>query len=236
MKTKTIIILSTVLIFVNAALGVTIYFLMKPEAKTATLDKIAQIQLPDIKLPEWELPEITMPAFDLPEIELPKFQLPEVELPEIEVTEEDVTAVADSMKQKLLERAQLTSDEVDEQTPNEEEDVTQYEYVVAQWGMTFQLPTLTKDYRITFSQDVLTIERHLQVMAYIARYDEGVAPAINGQWELLASYGGSDYYVRKGSAVTYSAMIPDNVDNSGLEDMRQDVYNTILKTFHFSHE
>lgn len=210
MKTKTIAWLASILIVVNIGLGVTIYFLLKPEAKHSLVNKVNAVEVP--------------------------------QLPKVEVTEEDVEAVKNSVKTKLYERAQLTPEESvsDESSGNEgvAEDLLEKKYIVEEWGLTFHLPESVEKYTLTLKKDVLTIERHLQVMAYIARYDAGFKPSINGQWEPLASYQGSDFYLRIGSSVVgESADGSPAAGTSGqIDSMREDVYDNILQTYHFRQE
>ena len=201
MKTKTIVILLMVLVVVNAALAGTIYFLLNPDAK--------------------------VPVFNVPVMEVPDIEVPKIEVPKIEVTEEDVDAVKENVKSKIYERAQL----VEEESPEELDiDVDDGKYVVDAWGLTFHLPDNVGKYDVTLQRDLLTIERHLQVLAYVVRYDVSVTPTIDGQWELLASYGGSDYYVRKGTSVV------DEDFDEALDAERDELYMSILKTYHFVQE
>lgn len=211
MKTKTIVTLSVLLLVVNVGLGATIYFLVNPTAKEELVSKLKRIDVP-------QLP-----------------QLPDVpELPKIEVTEEDVETVKENVKTKLYERAQLTEEgSVPVAKASDMDDLeleSANQYVVDAWGLTFHFPDKVSKYEITMSKDVLTIERHLQVLAYIARYDAGVKPSIGGHWELLASYNGSDYYMRKGDSV-----VSEDV-NKRLEAEREELYNSILTTYHFMQE
>ncbi|MER1999061.1 MAG: hypothetical protein ABS882_04740 [Lysinibacillus sp.] len=201
MKTKTIVMLLLVLVVVNAGLAGTIYFLLFPDAK---------------------VPVINVPVMEVPDIEVPK-----IEVPKIEVTEEDIDAVKENVKSKIYERAQLVEEE-----PSKEVDINVIdgEYVVDAWGLTFHLPNNVGKYNVTLKRDLLTIERHLQVLAYVVRYDTGVTPTIDGQWELLASYDGSDYYVRKGTSVV------DEEFDKALDAERDELYSSILKTYHFVQE
>lgn len=156
---------------------------------------------------------------------------PETEIPKIEYTEQDVEDLKSNVKTKLYERAQLSGEEVVEAAAEEiGEDSKTGKYIVDAWGLTFHVPLAVEEYDFSLRKDLLTIERHLQVLAYIARYDAGVPPAIDGQWELLATYNGSDYYVRKGTSV-----VEEEFDEQ-LDAERDTVYMEILKTYRFMQE
>lgn len=207
MKTKTIIIIAMILLVVNAGLAGTIYFLLNPEAK--------------------------VPVLKVPAMEVPNLEMPEIEMPKIEVTEEDVEAVKENVKTKIYERAQLTDAEASsdgESIDEEAVEVVDGEYVVDAWGLTFHLPDHVGKYDVTLERDLLTIERHLQVLAYVVRYEADAVPTIDGQWELLAKFSGSDYYVRKGTSVVAEET------NEVLDAERDELYRSILNSYHFVQE
>ena len=152
-----------------------------------------------------------------------------IPLPKLEYTEVEVGDLKSTVKTKLYERVQLVGAEgISEETVEDSE--TSEEHVVDEWELTFRLPSAVEQFNISLHKDLLTIERHLQVLAYIARYDAGVPPAIDGQWELLATYNGSDYYVRKGTSV-----VEEEFDEQ-LDAERDAVYMEILKTYRFMQE
>ena len=118
---------------------------------------------------------------------------------------------------------EVSAEELTEKELNELENV----YTVKEWNLSFQLPDDPSQYTITVNSDLVTIEKHLQVYAYILRYAEGVKPSIEGQWDALGIYEGKSYYLRHGTSI-----VP-NADEQNIDEARQAVYDSILNTYFF---
>lgn len=154
-----------------------------------------------------------------------------ITVPKIEVTQEDVDDLKASVKTSFYEKAQLTvGDDEPVMVLDAEQEATTGEYYVEQWGLTFTLPENVNNYSLTIRGDLLTIEKHIQVLAYVARYEVGVAPSIVGEWELLATYNNQSYYLGKGTSV-----VGEEFDEQ-LDAQRNELYQMILKTYHFQQE
>ena len=102
-------------------------------------------------------------------------------------------------------------------------------YTISEWNLSFQLVENPSKYEIIVKRDLVTIKKHLQDYAYILRYDEGVEPSIEGEWDALGIFDGKSYYLRHGTSIV-------DAKEALIDEERQKLYDLILQTHFFEQQ
>lgn len=202
MKKRTIILIAALLVLVNIGLFVTIYNMLNPTNKLLH-DEMQAMQH-----------------------EIETFSFKDMFLQKLGVQDEDTEQLAEADQVSKENTNTVPKAAAAEHV---EMELSQMENVctIEEWNLSFQLPEDSAQYDIKVNSDLVTIEKNLQVYAYILRYPEGVEPSIEGKWNALGIYDGQSYYLRNGTSVTSKS------ENQATDTARQKVYNSILESYFF---